>query len=330
MTDFFTSKKILITGAGGFIGSHLTQALVDLGSSVKAFVHYNSRGESGLLKFLPEAIRKNLELLPGDLLDEQAIDQAAQGADLIFHLGALIPIPYSYFHPTQVIQTNILGTLNVLNACRRYGCRLVATSTSEVYGSGLYVPINEDHPLQAQSPYSASKIAADKLAESYCKSFDVQAVIVRPFNTYGPRQSARAIIPTIITQALALDTISLGNLDTTRDFTYVSDTVNGFIAAAQADSWSGDLYNLGTGSEITIGKLAEIIIKLIGRDVSVQIDNQRLRPTKSEVMRLLSDNSRARRDLGWEPTVSLEQGLALTIGWLKENLDQYRIGSYEF
>jgi len=330
MKDFFESKKIMITGAGGFIGSHLTETLVQRAGSVKAFVHYNSRGETGLLKFLPEAIGKNIELIPGDLLDEQAVDQAVQGSDLVFHLGALISIPYSYYHPTQVIQTNILGTLSVLNACRRYGSRLVATSTSEVYGSGLYVPINEDHPLQAQSPYSASKIAADKLVESYCKSFDLQAVIVRPFNTYGPRQSARAIIPTIITQALALDSIKLGNLDTTRDFTYVSDTVNGFLSAAQAKSWSGEVYNLGTGSEITIGKLAETITSLIGRDVSVQVDDRRLRPQKSEVMRLLSDNSRARAELGWQPTVSLEQGLQQTIDWIKENLDQFRVGMYEF
>lgn len=330
MKDFFESKKIMITGAGGFIGSHLTEMLVQRAGSVKAFVHYNSRGETGLLKFLPEATGKNIELIPGDLLDEQAVDQAVQGSDLVFHLGALISIPYSYYHPTQVIQTNILGTLNILNACRRHGSLLVATSTSEVYGSGLYVPINEDHPLQAQSPYSASKIAADKLVESYCKSFDLQAVIVRPFNTYGPRQSARAIIPTIITQTLALDSIKLGSLDTTRDFTYVSDTVNGFLSAAQAKSWSGEVYNLGTGSEITIGKLAETITSLIGRDVSVQVDDRRLRPQKSEVMRLLSDNSRARAELGWQPTVSLEQGLQQTIDWIKENLDQFRVGMYEF
>lgn len=330
MTDSLKSKSILITGAGGFIGSHLTQTFVEQGANVKAFVHYNSRGEPGLLKFLPAEVKNEIELIPGDLLDDQAVDQAAQGVDIIFHLGALISIPYSYIHPTQVVQTNILGTLNVINACRRHNCRLVATSTSEVYGSGLYVPINEDHPLQAQSPYSASKIAADKLVESYCKSFNVQAVIVRPFNTYGPRQSARAIIPTIITQALALDTIKLGNLETTRDFTYISDTVNGFIYAAQSDHWSGEVYNLGTGSEITIGKLAEIITRLIGRDVSVQVDDRRLRPAKSEVMRLLSDNSRARTDLGWQPTVSLEQGLQQTIDWIKEHLDQFRVGTYEF
>lgn len=330
MTDFLTSKKILLTGAGGFIGSHLAETLVQRSGTVKAFVHYNSRGEPGLLKFAPEAIRKNLELIPGDLLDEQAIDNAVQGADLVFHLGALISIPYSYVHPTQVIQTNILGTLNILNACRRHGCQLVATSTSEVYGSGLYVPINEDHPLQAQSPYSASKIAADKLVESYCKSFDLQAVIVRPFNTYGPRQSARAVIPTIITQALTMDSIKLGSLDTTRDFTYVSDTVNGFLYAAQTKDWSGNVYNLGTGSEISIGKLAETIIQLIGREVSVHIDDTRLRPAKSEVMRLLSDNSRARADLGWQPTVSIEQGLQQTIDWIKDHLDQFRVGTYEF
>jgi len=330
MTDSLKSKSILITGAGGFIGSHLTQTFVEQGANVKAFVHYNSRSEPGLLKFLPAEVKNEIELIPGDLLDDQAVDQAAQGVEVIFHLGALISIPYSYVHPTQVVQTNILGTLNVLNACRRHGCRLVATSTSEVYGSGLYVPITEDHPLQAQSPYSASKIAADKLVESYCKSFNVQSVIVRPFNTYGPRQSARAIIPTIITQALALDTIKLGNLETTRDFTYISDTVKGFICAAQSDHWSGEVYNLGTGSEITIGELAEIIIRLIGRGVSVQVDDLRLRPAKSEVMRLLSDNSRARTDLVWQPTVSLEQGLQQTINWIKEHLDQYRVGTYEF
>ncbi len=257
MSNTLTNQKVLVTGAGGFIGSALVHRLHAEGAQVRAFLRYTSRAELGLLNLLPGEVKSGLELIFGDLRDPNAIDSAAAGIDVIFHLGALISIPYSYVHPVEVVQSNVLGTLNVLQACRTYGCRLVHTSTSEVYGTALSVPIDEDHPLQGQSPYSASKIGADKLVESYYRAFDVDAVTVRPFNTYGPGQSARAVIPTIITQALTQDVIHLGNLEAKRDFTYLSDTVDGFIKAAQATGQAGETFNLGYGAEVTIGELAE-------------------------------------------------------------------------
>ncbi len=323
------SKKILVTGAGGFIGSRLVESLVESGVDVRAFTRYTSRADIGLLRFLPQPILNQVEILSGDLRDPDAVEQAAHGIDLIFHLGALISIPYSYLHPVEVTQTNILGTLNVLQACRKSGCRLVHTSSSEVYGTALRVPIDETHPLQGQSPYSASKIGADSLVESYYRSFGVQAVTVRPFNTYGPGQSARAVIPTIISQALTRDTIHLGNLDTKRDFTYLDDTVEGFLKAAIADSVIGETINLGTGTEISIGELEKRIITLVGRQVNVVIDETRLRPEKSEVMRLLSDNSKARNLLGWQPKISIDEGLLRTIDWIKNHLDFYDIDTYQ-
>ncbi len=259
----------------------------------------------------------------------QAIEDAMKGVQIVFHLGALISIPYSYYHPVEVVDTNITGTLNVLLACRKYNCKMIHTSTSEVYGTALRVPIDESHPLQGQSPYSASKIGADKLVESFQRSFNVPAVTVRPFNTYGPGQSARAVIPTIISQALTRDVVLLGNLETKRDFTFVDDTVNGFIKAAEAEGVSGEVFNLGTGSEVTIGELASEIIQLIGRDVPIKIDEQRLRPENSEVMRLLSDNSKAKEVLGWYPEVSIRDGLKATIDWIEKNIDLYRPGRYE-
>ncbi len=321
-------KRVLVTGAGGFIGNALVESLVHLGADVRAFVRYTSRADSGLLKYLPDQILRSIDIISGDLRDADALEQAARDIDLIFHLGALISIPYSYQHPVEVAETNIIGTLNVLQACRKFDCQLVHTSTSEVYGTALRVPIDEQHPLQGQSPYSASKIGADKLVESYWRSFGVNAVTVRPFNTYGPGQSARAVIPTIITQALTQDVIHLGNLDALRDFTYVSDTVDGFIKAAEAEGVTGETFNLGSGAEITVGELAKHIIELVDRPVSIVLDQQRLRPEKSEVMRLLSDNSKAREFLGWQPQVSLEQGLQHTIAWIRQHLDLYDIGSY--
>ncbi len=329
MNSFFEDKSILVTGAGGFIGFTLIEALVDAGAQVRAFLRYTSRADEGLLKTLPLSIRNKIELAFGDLRDPNAVEQAAEGVELIFHLGALISIPYSYVHPVEVVQSNVIGTLNVLQACRQHGCALVHTSTSEVYGSAQYVPINEDHPLQGQSPYSASKIGADKLVESYYRSFDVQAVTVRPFNTYGPGQSARAVIPTIITQALSQDEIHLGNLDTKRDFTYVTDTAMGFLKAAQTPGVVGETFNLGFGEEISIGELAHLIIEIIGRPVKIVVDQERLRPEKSEVTRLLSDNTKARNLLGWEPQVGLREGLTRTIEWIREHLDWYRVGEYE-
>ncbi len=311
-------KKVLVTGAGGFIGSHLVESLLAQGALVRAFIRYTSRNEAGFLQNvsgIPE-----LEILAGDLTDESAVDGAVEGMEIVFHLGALISIPYSYQHPRQVVTSNVIGTLNVLMACRRHGTqRLVHTSTSEVYGTARHVPIDEEHPLQGQSPYSASKIGADKLVESFHCAYDLPAVTVRPFNTYGPRQSARAVIPTIISQALNRETIHLGNLDSKRDFTYVSDTVAGFELAALAEGVEGEVFNLGTGTEVSIGELAEMILQIVDRQVPIELDEQRLRPEKSEVDRLLSDNSYARRRLDWQPQVSLEDGLRKTVDWIAEH-----------
>jgi dTDP-glucose 4,6-dehydratase len=297
---------------------------------VKAFVRYNSRGDRGLLKLLTKEIQSELEVIAGDLRDSQAVEQAAHGVDIIFHLGALISIPYSYFHPIEVIESNMLGTLNVLNACRKFDCRLIHTSTSEVYGTGIYLPIKEDHPLQAQSPYSASKIAADKIVESFYRSFDVRAVTVRPFNTYGPGQSARAVIPAIITQALTGNVIKLGNLEARRDFTYLTDTVNGFIKAAKTEGIDGEVFNLGTGTDITIADLAKEISQLVSKPLAIETDPVRLRPEKSEVTQLLSDNSKAFEVLGWQPQVNIQDGLQQTIAWIEQHLDLYLPVHYEF
>jgi len=327
----WAGKRAFVTGAGGFIGSHLVDALVGSGAQVNAFVRYNSRGDSGHLRLLTEGVRENIKVIAGDLRDPQAVQNAMQGCESVFHLGALISIPYSYFHPTEVAETNFMGTLNVLNAARQLGVkRLVHTSTSEVYGTALHVPIDEAHPLQGQSPYSASKIGADKLVESYYRSYNLPAVTVRPFNTYGPRQSARAVIPAVITQALVKDTLHLGNLDTARDFTYVEDTVAGFLCAAEAPNVEGGTYNLGTGENIRISDLVEKIIQKVDRPVKLEIDESRLRPEKSEVFNLISDNNLARTALGWTPRVSLDEGLSVTIDWIRAHLDLYRVGEYEF
>jgi dTDP-glucose 4,6-dehydratase len=265
----------------------------------------------------------------GDLQDEDALEKAASGTALVFHLGALISIPYSYQHPVEVVRANILGTLAVLQACRKAGCRVIHTSTSEVYGSALRVPIDEQHPLQGQSPYSASKIGADKLVESYYRAFGVPAVTIRPFNTYGPGQSARAVIPTIITQALQAEEIHLGNLDALRDFTYLDDTVAAFIKAAETPGIDGETFNLGSGHEVSIRELSEEIVELTGSRARVVVDEERLRPEKSEVVRLLADNSKARRVLGWAPQVELREGLTRTIAWVRAHMDFYRPGRYE-
>jgi NAD dependent epimerase/dehydratase len=328
---FWDGKQILVTGAGGFIGSHLVEQLLEQGSLVRAFVRYNSRGDVGLLRLLSPQARAKLEIISGDLRDDQAIQDAVAGCDYVFHLGALISIPYSYLHTHEVAETNFMGTLNILTASRRSNVtRLIHTSTSEVYGTARFTPMDETHPLQGQSPYSASKIGADKLAESFYCAYGLPVVTVRPFNTYGPRQSARAVIPALITQALTCDVVSVGNTETSRDFTFVSDTVNGFLCAARAEQVEGKTFNLGTGSEVRIGALLEKILSITGSQAKIRVDEQRLRPRDSEVYRLLSDNGQARKALGWRPQVGLEAGLKETIAWIQKHLDLYRVGSYEF
>ena len=330
MNNYWKNKKVLVTGAGGFIGSHLTEQLITNGASVRAFVRYNSRNDPGLLRLAKPEIFSQLELVGGDLRDANAVRDVVNDRQIVFHLGALIAIPYSYYHPVEVAETNLLGTLNILMACRDLEVeKLVHTSTSEVYGTAQYVPIDEAHPLQGQSPYSASKIGADKLVESFYCAFGLPAVTVRPFNTYGPRQSARAVIPTIITQALVKNTIYLGNLETSRDLTYVDDTINGFLCAAIVDGNEGKTFNLGTNEEIKIGDLAQKIIQKVGRQVKVVVESKRLRPEGSEVTRLLSNNMLAREILGWRPEVDLDQGLEKTIQWIESHLENYRVGQYE-
>lgn len=323
----WAGKRVLVTGAGGFIGSHLTERLAEAGASTRALVHYNAQGAAGWLD--NREARDHIEVLAGDITDRDSVRQAMQGVEIVFHLAALIAIPYSYHAPASYVRTNIEGTLNVLQAARELNIeRVVHTSTSEVYGTARFVPISEEHPLQGQSPYSASKIGADKIAEAFHLSFDVPVVTVRPFNTFGPRQSARAVIPTIITQCLAGTTVRLGSLHPTRDLNYVSNTVEGFLRAATAIEAVGKTINLGSGREISIGDLAKTIARLVDVDVTIEEDEQRLRPGGSEVERLLADNTLAQSLLGWKPTVSLEEGLTLTIDWMRQHLDMYRPHDY--
>ena len=323
----WNGKTVLVTGAGGFIGSHLAERLVGMGAKVSALVHYNALDTHGWLN--QSAVRNDMRIVSGDICDRDSVRQAMQGADVVFHLAALIAIPYSYHAPASYIRTNVEGTLNVLQAAREIGVgRLVHTSTSEVYGTAQYVPIDEAHPLQGQSPYSASKIGADKMVEAFHLSFEVPAVTVRPFNTFGPRQSARAVIPTVITQCLSGDKVTLGNLLPTRDLNFVSNTVDGFIKAAETDAVLGHTINLGSGREISIGDLAALIARLCGHAVQIETESQRIRPEKSEVERLLADNAKARQLLGWDPKVGLEEGLQITIDWMRSHLDRYRPGVY--
>lgn len=330
MIKKMVGKRVLVTGAGGFIGSHLAERLVAEGATVRAFLHYNSRRDPGLLRLLSPEVLSRIEIVSGDLRDGSAVQGAVNGTDIVFHLGAHISIPYSYQHPVDVVETNLLGTLNVLMACREAKVeRLVHTSSSEVYGTARQVPITEAHPLQGQSPYSASKIGADKLAESFYCTYDLPVVTVRPFNTYGPRQSARAVIPAIISQALTRTSIHLGSLETLRDFTYVDDTVNGFLLAALARNVHGKTFNLGTGVEIRIGDLAQLILKKVGKEVKIKVDRQRVRPEKSEVMQLISDFSQAQNQLHWQPKVSLDEGLDRTISWISSHLDFFQPDNYQ-
>lgn len=324
----WAGKRVLVTGAGGFIGSHLTERLAGEGAQVRAFVRYNSRQDAGLLALLPHALRDGIEIVAGDLRDADAVRSALHGCEAVFHLGALIAIPYSYLHPREVVETNVIGTLNILLAARAAGTRVIHTSTSEVYGTAQYTPIDEKHPLQGQSPYAASKIGADKLVESFWRSYDLPVVTVRPFNTYGPRQSTRAVIPTIITQALAGDVIRLGDLSSRRDFTFVADTVAGFLAAGAAASVAGQEINLGNDEDIAIGELAQLICRLAGVSPRIESDPARWRPAASEVRRLHASAGRAGQLLGWRPAVRLEEGLERTIAWFRQNLARYRPGVY--
>lgn len=330
MQSLWSDKKVIVTGAGGFIGSHLVERLVALGARVRAFVRYTSRSQAGFLDTLDPQMRASIEIIRGDLRDYDAVIQATRGAAVVFHLGALIGIPYSYIHPRETIDTNVTGTLNVLMAARECSVeRIIHTSSSEVYGTARYTPIGENHPLQGQSPYSASKIGADKIAESFFGSYGLPAVILRPFNTYGPRQSARAVIPTIITQAIAGDRICLGILAPIRDFTYVDDTVDGFIKAAEREAAVGRTINLGTSIEVSVGDLVDKIGAILGKELLVFQDKARLRPPASEVGRLVSDNRLAQELLGWQPRISLHDGLESTVKWIRENLNMYQVGHYE-
>lgn len=316
---------MLVTGAAGFIGSHLVERLVGEGAKVRAFVHYNSRNHWGHLEDLLPHQRHEVEIVSGDLRDPGRVDSAVSGADVVFHLGALIAIPYSYVAPQDFVMTNVIGTLNVLEAARRHGTsRVVQTSTSEVYGTAQYVPIDERHPLVGQSPYAASKIGADQIALSYQLSFEVPVAIARPFNTYGPRQSARAVIPAIIVQALTQKHVMLGATFPTRDLNFVADTVAGFLKIAETDGAIGEVVNLGTGREVSVGDAAAAIIRLVGRDIPVVFDANRVRPNASEVEQLLADATKAKTLVGWEPRHSLDEGLRATIDWIRQHLDQYK------
>ncbi|MBU2628353.1 MAG: NAD-dependent 4,6-dehydratase LegB [Proteobacteria bacterium] len=330
------NKRILVTGADGFIGSHLAEALVRQNYSVKAFVLYNSFNSWGWLDHADKSVTGNMEIISGDVRDPFCVTEAMKDCDIVLHLAALIAIPYSYHAPASYVDTNITGTLNILCAARQWEVqKVIHTSTSEVYGSALFVPITEDHPLQGQSPYSATKIGADQLALSFYRSFHTPVTVVRPFNTYGPRQSARAVIPTVITQILSgRKKLKLGALDPTRDFSYIEDTVNGFIAAATSKKGNGEVINLGTGFDISIKDTVDIILRLMSSNMEIETEPQRIRPEKSEVNRLCSDNTKAKDLLDWKPKFSgkkgLEKGLEKTIEWFskKENLAGYKTDIY--
>ncbi|HCN30349.1 MAG TPA: NAD-dependent dehydratase [Verrucomicrobiales bacterium] len=323
----FENQTVLVTGAGGFIGSHLAEHLVREGAKVRALVHYNALGKRGWLDH--SDLAGDMEILAGDITDRDSVRAAVKGCGTVFHLAALIAIPYSYQAPRSYVRANIEGTLNVMQSALETGARRVLnTSTSEVYGTARFVPITEEHPLQGQSPYSASKIGADKMAEAFAASYELEVVTVRPFNTFGPRQSMRAVIPTIITQCLRGDEVRLGAVTPTRDLNYVQNTVEGFCAAALSPNAAGEVINFGSGREISIGDLAVLIGKMLGKDIRVVCEQERLRPSKSEVERLLACNAKARSLLGWEPRVSLEEGLEKTLAWLQENRAHYQAQGY--
>lgn len=325
-----SGKKVLVTGGEGFVGSHLVEELVRLGAVCTSFVLYNSQNKLGNLEYLPKDILKEVRVFTGDIVDYNSIIEAVKGQDIVFHLAALIAIPYSYIAPEAYVMTNVLGTLHVLQSCREAGVKkIVHTSTSETYGSALYTPIDEKHPLQAQSPYSATKIGADKIAESFYCSFDLPVTTIRPFNTYGPRQSARAIIPTVICQALAgKKEIKLGSLSPIRDMNYVKDSVLGYIQIAESDDTIGEVINIGSGHVVTIGDLTNKILALTGSMAKIVTDEKRLRPEKGEVKQLLCDYKKAKKLFSYEPRYTLEEGLAETIEFVRENMRIYRPDEY--
>lgn len=321
--------KALVTGADGFIGSHLVEYLIEKGLEVRAFTYYNSFNTWGWIDTFSKEKQKEIEIFSGDIRDPNGVRKAMEGIDVVFHLAALIAIPFSYHSPDSYVDTNIKGTLNVLQAARDFGIRVLVTSTSEVYGTAQYVPIDEKHPFQGQSPYSATKIGADRLAESFFRSFNLPVTIVRPFNTYGPRQSARAVIPTIITQLLnGYEEIKLGSLTPTRDFNYVKDTVSGFYEIYKSDKTIGEEINIATQKEISIGELAQEIISQINKNAKIICQEERLRPEKSEVNRLLGCNKKILELTDWEPLFDLEQGIKETIKWIQNNLQSYKVDIY--
>lgn len=320
-----TGKKVLVTGAGGFIGSHLVEELVRKGADVRCFLKYNSKGGLGNLTKIPKEIFDKLEIIRDDLRDLEAVKKAVENCEVIFHLGALISIPYSYENPRGYVETNVIGTLNILEAAKNNKNikKIVITSTSEVYGTALYSPIDEKHPLQAQSPYAASKIASDKLAESFAKSFNLPITIIRPFNAYGPRQSTRAVIPTIIYQGLTNDKIKIGSLDPKRDFTFVEDTVKGFIKIAESENSIGEVINIGSGKAVSIEEVVETIKNLLNKNFEIETDPDKIRPKESEVRLLICDSKKAKEIIGWEPNVSLKEGLNEVINYIRKNLYDY-------
>jgi NAD dependent epimerase/dehydratase len=322
-------RSVLVTGAGGFIGSHLSARLVERGASVRAFVRYNSRDDRGALEWLERGVADEIEVIAGDLRDVESVGRAMEGREIVFHLGAQIAIPYSYLNPRDFFDTNVLGSLNVAQAALATGVECVVhTSTSEVYGTAQSAPITEDHPLEPQSPYAASKLAADKLMDAYRRSFELPVTTVRPFNTYGPHQSARAIVPTILSQALAGETIRLGSLHPRRDLTYVSDTAEGLLAAACSPRALGRTFQLGTGTDVSVGELVELVGELLGTTLRVEQQPERVRPPHSEVQRLISSPALARELTGWTPTVEIREGLRKTIAWVEANTRRFRTGSY--
>ncbi|MDD5023456.1 MAG: SDR family NAD(P)-dependent oxidoreductase [Candidatus ainarchaeum sp.] len=318
-------KRILVTGGGGFIGSHVTEELVRRGAVVRCFLKYNSKGNLGNLVKIPKEIFDKLEIVRGDIRDLEDVKKALKNCEVIIHMAALISIPYSYENPRGYFETNALGTLNVLEAAREnLGIKkIVVTSTSEVYGTGKYSPMDENHPLQAQSPYAASKIASDKIAESFFKSFNLPIAIIRPFNAYGPRQSLRAVIPTIVQQAVTTKTIKIGSLNPKRDFTFVEDVARGFVKVAESESSIGEIINIGSGNAISIGEVIEKVKQIMGKDFEIELDLEKIRPEKSEVKLLICDNKKAKDLLEWEQRVSIEEGLKEVINYIKKNLYDY-------